>query len=119
MGAILADLGQNVVTAQSGREALRHLLTQEFALILLDVDMPEMDGFETAQLVRERKNSAHTPIIFITAYGDDTHVSRGYSLGAVDYLLAPVIPEVLRTKVAVFVELFKKNAQIRQQAEQQ
>src|SRR4051794_9567458 len=118
MEAILAELGQNVVTATSGREALRQLLNQDFAVILLDVNMPAMDGFETAALIRERKTSAHTPIIFVTAYGDDTYASHGYSLGAVDYILAPVVPEVLRAKVGVFVELYKKNAQIREQAEQ-
>jgi len=116
MSALLSELHQNVVTATSGREALRHLLRQEFAVVLLDVNMPAMDGFETASLMRQRKNSEHTPIIFVTAYGDETHASRGYSLGAVDYVLAPVEPEVLRTKVGVFVELFKKTAQIRQQA---
>ena len=114
--ALLAELNQNVVPATSGREALRHLLRQEFAVVLLDVNMPGMDGFETAALIRQRKSSEHTPIIFITAYGDETHASRGYSLGAVDYILAPVEPEVLRTKVGVFVELFRKTAQIKQQA---
>ena len=116
MSALLSELHQNVVTATSGREALRHLLRQEFAVVLLDVNMPGMDGFETASLMRQRKSSEHTPIIFVTAYGDETHASRGYSLGAVDYVLAPVEPEVLRTKVGVFVELFRKTAQIRQQA---
>ena len=118
MAAALAELGENVVTAQSGREALRQLMHHEFALILLDVNMPDMDGFETAMLIRERKSSAQTPIIFVTAYGDDTHASHGYSLGAVDYLLTPVLPDVLRTKVGVFVDLYRKNAEIRQQAEQ-
>src|SRR5262249_6039186 len=75
-------------------------------------------GFETAALIRQRPSSAHVPIIFITAYGDDTHAARGYSLGAVDYLLTPVVPEVLRAKVMVFVELFRKNAQVQAQAEQ-
>lgn len=85
--------------------------------MLLDVNMPGMDGFETAALIRQRKTSEHTPIIFITAFGDDTHASRGYSLGAVDYILAPVEPEVLKTKVGVFVELFRKTAQVRIQAQ--
>ena len=116
ISALLADLGQNVVTATSGREALRHLLRQEFAVVLLDVNMPGMDGFETAALIRQRKSSEHTPIIFITAYGDETHAGRGYSLGAVDYILAPVEPDVLRTKVGVFVELFRKTAQVKRQA---
>ncbi|HEY6065970.1 MAG TPA: response regulator [Thermoanaerobaculia bacterium] len=116
LSALLSELNQNVVTATSGREALRHLLRQEFAVVLLDVNMPGMDGFETAALIRQRKSSEHTPIIFITAYGDETHANRGYSLGAVDYILAPVEPDVLRTKVGVFVELFRKTAQIKHQA---
>src|SRR5579864_1059932 len=115
--AILSERGQNVVTAASGRDALRRLLEQEFAVILLDVKMPVMDGFETAALVRQRKSSERTPIIFITAFSDDIHIARGYSLGAVDYIVSPVVPEVLRSKVAVFVELFRKTEQIRRQAE--
>jgi CheY-like chemotaxis protein len=99
---LLSELKQEVVTATSGREALRHLLQREFAVILLDVRMPDMDGFETAALIRRRPSTEHTPIIFITSYGDATHASRGYSLGAVDYILAPVEPEVLKTKVLVF-----------------
>src|SRR6266705_567462 len=83
--AVLEDLHQNVVRAYSGREALRALLHQEFAVILLDVNMPGMDGFETAALIRQRKNSEHIPIIFITAFADEMHVARGYSMGAVDY----------------------------------
>jgi CheY-like chemotaxis protein len=114
--AVLSELNQNVVTATSGREALRQLLRQEFAMILLDVNMPGLDGFETAALIRQRKSSEHMPIIFITSYGDQTHAARGYSLGAVDYILAPVEPDVLKTKVMVFVELFRKTAEIRQQA---
>src|SRR5262249_57723753 len=82
---VLQDLGQNVVTARSGREALRRLLEQDFAVILLDVNMPDIDGFETASLIRQRRRSEHTPIIFITAFGDDMHASQGHSLGAVDY----------------------------------
>ena len=118
MEVMLEELGQNVVSAQSGREALRRLLDQDFAVILLDVNMPDMDGFETAALIRQRRRSAHTPIIFLTAYSDEMHAARGYSLGAVDYILAPVVPDVLRTKVKVFVELFKMHAQIRRQAEE-
>src|SRR5579864_1639621 len=113
---LLGELHQNVVTASSGREALRALLKDEFAVVLLDVNMPGMDGFETAALIRERRATEHTPIIFITSYPDETHASRGYSLGAVDYILAPVDPEVLRTKVMVFVELFRKADQVRNQA---
>lgn len=115
--SILKEPGQDVVTASSGRDALRHLLHREFAVILLDVNMPAMDGFETAAMVRQRKSSERTPIIFITAFSDEVHVSRGYSLGAVDYIVSPVVPEVLRSKVAVFVDLFRKTEQIRRQAE--
>src|SRR5918992_771499 len=115
--AVLEDLGENIVRAYSGREALRHVLNHEFAVILLDINMPGMDGFETASLIRQRKSSEHTPIIYITAFGDEMHAARGYQLGAVDYITAPVIPEVLRTKVAVFVDLFKKTQQVRRQAE--
>jgi signal transduction histidine kinase/response regulator RpfG family c-di-GMP phosphodiesterase len=116
---ILADLDQNLVRATSGREALRCLLQQDFAVILLDVNMPGMDGFETAALIRQRPRSETTPIIFISAVNDtDTHVSRGYSLGAVDYILTPVVPEILRAKLAVFVDLYKKTEQIKRQAEE-
>ena len=108
--AVLEDLGQNVVRAYSGREALRHVLLQEFAVILLDVNMPGMDGFETAELIRQRKNSEHVPIIFITAFGDEMLAARGYSLGAVDYILTPIVPDVLRTKVRVFIELYDMRA---------
>src|SRR6266566_6652853 len=117
---IIAELGQNLVIARSGEEALRLLLHQDFAVILMDVHMPGMDGFETAALIRQRKKFEHTPIIFLTATStNDTqaHASRGYCLGAVDYLLAPVLPDVLRTKVSVFVELFKKTGLIKRQAE--
>jgi two-component system sensor histidine kinase/response regulator len=118
MEAIIEELGQNIVKASSGREALRCLLDQDFALILLDVNMPGMDGFETAHLIRQRKRSEHTPIIFVTGISDtETHLSRGYSLGAVDYILTPVVPEVLRAKVSVFVELFKVTQQVKNQAE--
>jgi signal transduction histidine kinase/DNA-binding response OmpR family regulator len=115
--AALDDLPLRVVRAESGAEALRHVLTTDFAVILLDVNMPGMDGFETAQLIRQRRNSAHTPIIFLTAMSDEMYVERGYSLGAVDYLLSPVVPAVLRSKVIVFVDLFGKTQQVRQQAE--
>ena len=115
--AVLEELGQNIVRAYSGREALRCLLHSEFAVILLDVNMPGMDGFETAQLIRQRKSSEHVPIIFVTALSDEMHEQRGYSLGAVDYILAPVVAEVLRSKVAVFVDLYSKTAQVTRQAE--
>lgn len=114
---ILESLNENVVTATSGREALRQLLQTDFAVILLDVNMPGMDGFETAALIRQRRRSEHTPIIFITAFHDETHATAGYSLGAVDYILAPVVPEVLRAKVAFFVDLFRKTELIKRQAD--
>jgi signal transduction histidine kinase/DNA-binding response OmpR family regulator len=115
----LEELGQNLVRAQSGKEALRCLLKQDFAVILLDVNMPIMDGFETAALIRQRARSELTPIIFISAVNDaGAHISRGYSLGAVDYMLSPIIPQILRAKVAVFVDLFRKTQQIQRQAEE-
>jgi len=116
--AILHVPGQSVVTARSGREALRRLLERDYAVILLDVNMPDMDGFETAALIRKRKQSADTPIIFITAFNDDAHTAQGYSLGAVDYIFSPVVPEILRTKVGVFVDLYRKTEQIRRQADE-
>src|SRR4029079_15215979 len=98
----LGELAGSLVKARSGEDALRALLRQDFALILLDVQMPAMDGFETARLIRSRGRSRHTPIIFITAYNkDDTYILRGYELGAVDFLFKPIVPEVLRTKVGV------------------
>src|SRR5271154_1849615 len=118
MEVVLVELGENIIKASSGKEALRCLLNHDVAVILLDVNMPGMDGFETANLIRQRKNSEHTPIIFVTAISDtETHVSRGYSLGAVDYILTPVLPDVLRTKVSVFVESFKNTEQLRRQAQ--
>jgi PAS domain S-box-containing protein len=117
--AILDSLNQNIVKARSGKEALRQLLKMDFAVILLDVSMPGMDGFETASLIRKRASSEHTPIIFVTSIGStENHVSQGYSLGAVDYILTPIMPEVLRTKVSVFVELHKQTELVRRQAEQ-
>jgi signal transduction histidine kinase len=115
--AILDGLGANVQCVGSGRDALRCLLHQDFATILLDVNMPTMDGFETAALIRARPRSEHIPIIFITASVDETHIARGYSLGAVDYINTPVVPEVLRAKVSVFIELFRTAAEVRRQAE--
>ncbi|OKH26976.1 ATP-binding protein [Chroogloeocystis siderophila] len=115
--AILEGLGQNLVKAHSGMEALRCLLNQDFAVILLDVQMPDMDGFETAALIRQRARSHSTPIIFLTAFStSDTLQIRGYSLGAVDYLFKPIQPEILTSKVSVFVELYQKTAQIERQA---
>jgi signal transduction histidine kinase len=114
---VLGDLGENIVTARSGEEALRQMLRTEFAVVLLDVNMPLMDGFETAALIRGRKQLAHTPIIFVTAYGDEMRSAYGYSLGAVDYILTPIVPDVLRTKVRVFVQLFRMTEQVKRQAE--
>ena len=108
--AILADTGYELVPARSGAEALKALLQQEFALILMDVMMPDMDGYETAELIRRRESSRYTPIIFITAnVRSDTHIVRGYSVGAVDYLFKPFVPEVLLWKVAVFIDLYTKQ----------
>ena len=116
--AILTDPGYALVRARSGREALREVLGRDFALILLDVAMPDLDGYETASLIRQRERSRDTPIIFLTAnYRTDTHVFRGYSVGAVDYLFKPFTPEVLRSKVAVFVELFTKREALKRQSE--
>ncbi|HWI82739.1 response regulator [Ramlibacter sp.] len=114
--SILDELGQNIVSARSGQEALRYILEMEFAVILLDVHMPDIDGLETAGLIRQYKKSAQTPIVFITAYVDDVQAKRGYALGAVDYIPSPVVPEVLRSKIRVFVELFRMNRQLQVQA---
>ncbi|MBD1936083.1 ATP-binding protein [Microcoleus sp. FACHB-68] len=117
--AILEGLDQNLVKAQSGEEALRCLLHQDFAVILLDVQMPGIDGFETATLIRERQRTRLTPIIFLTAFSkSDSFVFQGYSLGAVDYLFKPIEPEILISKVSVFVDLFKKTAEVKRQAEE-
>ena len=115
---ILEGLDQNIITVQSGEDALRWLLENECAVILLDVNMPGMDGFETAQLIRGRRRSAYTPIIFITAHADEMRTEQGYSLGAVDYLLSPAVPTVLRSKVMVFVQLFNLTLQIKRQADE-
>ena len=116
--AMLQGLGQNLIKAASGREALKWLLTHDVAVVLLDVKMPEMDGFETATLIRERDKSRHTPIIFLTAADQSqTQAVRGYAVGAVDYMVKPVVPEFVRSKVAVFVELAKKNELLRRQTE--
>jgi len=113
--AILAPLHQNVVVANSGRDALRALLREDYALILLDVKMPDIDGFETAALIRQRKNSEHTPIIFLTAFDQaELDMARGYSLGAVDFIFTPIVPEILRAKAAVFVELNQKAQEIQE-----
>jgi PAS domain S-box-containing protein len=117
--AILAPLGQNLLYAHSGEDALRELLRHDVAVILLDVQMPELDGFETAQLIKQRERTSHVPIIFVTAISkDEEQVFRGYSAGAVDYVFKPFNPDVLRSKVAVFIELHEKNEQLRRQAVQ-
>src|SRR5579863_2239232 len=115
--AALSGLGEQLVLAKSGKEALRHLLEDDFAAILLDVRMPEMDGFETAELIRSRPRSRQTPILFLTGYKNEEHLFRGYDLGAVDFLFKPIVPEVLRSKIAVFVELSRSNAKLKEQAE--
>ncbi len=116
LGAALDTLSEELVYARSGKEALRHLLEDDFAAILLDVKMPDMDGFETAELIRSRPKSRHTPILFLTGFKNEEHLFRGYDLGAVDYLFKPIVPEVLRSKVAVFVELSRRADQLQEQA---
>ena len=115
--AALEVLGEQLILARSGRQALRELLEHDFAAILLDVKMPEMDGFETAELIRSRKRSQQTPILFLTGYRNEEQLFRGYDLGAVDFLFKPIVPEVLRSKVAVFVALSRSAQQQRMQAE--
>lgn len=116
--AILGEPGLEIVEAKSGTEALRRLLHGEFAVVLMDVNMPDMDGFETARLIRQRPRSLHTPIIFLTASeSDQQQIAKGYTTGAVDYLCKPLVPEILRAKVSVFVEIYQKSEQLRIQAE--
>jgi len=111
--AVLATLGQKCVRAVSGREALKHVLRTDFAVILLDVRMPDISGFDTARLIREHPRTSHVPIIFVTASDDDAFpVEKAYALGAVDYLTKPVIPAVLRAKVAFFVDLHRKTREL-------
>ena len=114
---VLEELGENLVFVKSGREALREVLQREFAVILLDVNMPEIDGFETAALLRQYKRSADTPIIFITSFADEIQTERGYAMGAVDYIQSPVVPHILRSKVRVFVRLFAMQRQVRRRAD--
>jgi signal transduction histidine kinase/DNA-binding response OmpR family regulator len=116
--AILSSLGENLVMVASGKQALKQVLNQQFAVILLDVNMPDMDGFETARLIRGHRRSSSTPIIFLTAFADEVRTAEGYASGAVDYLPTPVVPEILRAKVRVFVELYKMRQQIAQRAEE-
>src|SRR3954454_4083969 len=115
--AVLEPLGQELMLAASGFEALRLCLEHDFAAMLLDVRMPEMDGFETAELIRARKRSSHTPILFLTGYRSDEQLFRGYHLGAVDFLFKPIVPEILQSKVAVFVELSRKELLLRRKTE--
>src|SRR5712692_8198439 len=116
--SILRAPGRNLTRASSGEDALRYLLDNEVAVILLDVYMPGIDGLQTAELIRGREKSRDIPIIFLTANTTGTsHLSRGYSLGAVDYIVKPIEPEILRSKVAVFVELYKKTREITHQAQ--
>ncbi|HET9781006.1 MAG TPA: ATP-binding protein [Candidatus Dormibacteraeota bacterium] len=111
---ILAPLDENVIEASSGADALRQLLRNEFAVVLLDVRMPIMDGFETAQLIRQRPRSELTPLIFVTALDQaETDMGRGYNLGAVDFVFAPVVPAIMRAKVTVFVDLYRAQQELR------
>jgi PAS domain S-box-containing protein len=114
--ATLTGLADELVCAQSGTEVLRHMLeNDDFAAILLDVKMPEMDGFEIAEIIRTRRR--HTPILFLTAFPNNEHLSRGYDLGAVDFLFKPIVPEILRSKVSVFVELARNTQLLREKTE--
>jgi CheY-like chemotaxis protein len=116
--AILQGLDPELVTANSGEEALKRLLTDDFAVILLDVQMPGMDGFETAEHIKRRERTRHVPIVFLTAIDREPHHAfRGYSVGAVDYLAKPFDPWVLRAKVSVFLDLWEKNRQLQEHAD--
>jgi signal transduction histidine kinase len=116
LDAILKDTGYGIVRANSGREALKAMLAQDFAVVIMDVAMPDLDGYETATLIRGRERSKLTPIIFLTANNKaDEHVFKGYSVGAVDYLFKPFVPEVLLSKISVFVELYEARHQLKQQ----
>ena len=116
---ILEPLGHRLVSVTSGTAALKQLLLEDFACILLDVQMPDLDGYELAELIKRRERSQHIPIVFVTALSqEEHHLYRGYSAGAVDYIFKPIDPNILRSKVAVFVELWEKNTQLQRQAEQ-
>src|ERR1044071_9684055 len=116
---VLEDIAE-VVVARSGEEALRHLLKGEFAVILLDVYMPGMDGYETARIIREREQTKRIPIVFLSAVNKEKeHLMRGYAMGAVDYVFKPVVPVVLRSKVAVFVDLYTMTQEIQRKAAQE
>src|SRR6266436_5696831 len=115
---ILKSLNENLVKASSGTDALKYLLRNEVAVILLDVEMPDMDGFQTATLIREREKTRHTPIIFLTAISkSDIHVSQGYSLGGIDYIFKPFAPDVLKSKVSAFVQMYKQQREAQRQSE--
>ncbi|WP_054469679.1 PAS domain S-box protein [Planktothricoides sp. SR001] len=117
--ALLSNVEATCVKVTSGRQALKCLLEQEFALILLDVKMPEMDGFETAEIIRQREKNETTPIVFVTAYNpSETLMFKGYALGAVDYIVKPIIPEILISKVKVFIQLFQQNQRLKQEIEE-
>jgi len=117
--AVVAGLGLNMVAVASGRDALRQLLRRDFAVVVLDVNMPGMDGYETATLIHSRPRSAHTPIIFVTAEAmTEADSFRGYTLGAVDYIYSPIVPEILRAKIGVFVGLYYLNRQLKHQADE-
>src|SRR5438874_5485357 len=119
VATVLEDLGE-IVLARSGEEALRHLLKSQFAVILLDVYMPGMDGYETAQIIRSRDQTKGIPIVFLSAVNKEAeHLLRGYAMGAVDYVFKPVDAVVLRSKVAVFVDLFAKTKEIERKARQE
>jgi signal transduction histidine kinase len=118
LGAALESVDADVIQAASGYDALRHLLDVDFAAIILDVRMPGLDGFETAALIRARKRSEHTPILFLTGFQNDEQLFRGYGLGAVDFLSKPIAPEVLRSKVNVFIELARKAIALERLAEE-
>ena len=117
--AMLGEFGLNLVKAGSGKEALRQVMAHDFAVILLDVQMPDMDGYETARLIRERPQSHNTPIIFLTATSrSEAHLAEGYGAGAVDYLFKPLDADILRAKVDVFVEISKMSSRLREQADE-
>jgi signal transduction histidine kinase len=118
MRTVLEQLGENVIIVGSGREALKAVLERAFAVILLDVNMPGMDGLETASLLRGYRKTATTPIIFVTAYVDEAEMKRGYALGAVDYISSPVVPEILRSKVKAFVEMHRMHEALLSRAEE-
>ena len=117
--SVLEPLGENIVEARSGADALRHLLKEDYAVILLDVRMPIMNGFETAELIRQRPSSELTPIIFVTALDRvETDMGRGYELGAVDFVFSPIVPAILRAKVQVFVELYRSQHELKRYRKQ-